>query len=121
MNDKAKEILKKALHSTEQAVVDYVNENMAEEGRFEGFAYGFDLPFTENHMKYQFMADALSPEKSRRIAVGVFREGTDRLTSHYVFKGTKAEIIDFLKSEEGKEQIYASVIELSDKTDDYWD
>ena len=67
------------------------------------------------------MPDLLSPENGRRLAMGVFRKGTDRVVSSYVFKGTKSELLAYLKSEESKEQIYETVLELFDKTDDYWD
>ena len=44
-------------------------------------------------------------ENERRVTLGVHGKGDDRLVSNYLFKGTKEDVMAWLESPEGLEQI----------------
>ena len=56
----------------------------------------------------------------KRFIVGVRNRHRDRLFSETMIKGTDEEIKKYLNDEDKKKEIFDTIKELSDKTDDFY-
>ena len=52
--------------------------------------------------------------------VGVCKDGTDMMVSHYLKSGTREEVCEYVKTEENKSKTIESVKKLSDNVDERW-
>ena len=91
-----------------------------ENGKFRRIFVAFDVPDTQNEALISIEQDETQPKDMRRLSVGVHRLGSDRVTSNYIVKGTKKEIIEYLKKSEFKEEFTDTVNSLSHSVDDYY-
>lgn len=91
-----------------------------ENGKFTRIFVAFDVPETQNEAMMAIEHDALNPKDLRRVSVGVHRLNSPRLESKYVFKGTKKEVLDFIKNKENLDKLFSSVNGLSDSVNDYY-
>ena len=91
-----------------------------ENGKFAKVGIIFNIPNTQNLAHYNIEYDELEPAKIRRFSIGATRKGSDRLTSKHLTKGSKQEIIDFLKNEENNSRIQEALKQVSQETDDYF-
>lgn len=95
-----------------------IENEVPENGKFSNLSVFWNIPNTQNHGIVFIEADELNPKDSRRIGVASRRrQGSDRLVTSYIFKGTKKEAIEFVKSDEAKQKIKKTAFELSDKID----
>lgn len=81
---------------------------------------GFVINGTQNVGVITLMLSYGSTEEWR-VFVGAMRRGTDWQASHSMWKGSKEEMLAKLLSQEGQQEIYESVMELSAKVDEHWD
>ena len=110
-------LIGKGIEYFKNALVELVSST----GRIRPFRMRFHIPGTEN--KGFFIvesAEAGSPD-DRYLQIGVCRDGTDRLTSNYLSRGTNQELIDYLSRAHLTEALANAFSLLSEKTDDYWD
>ncbi len=91
-----------------------------ENGKFRKIFVAFDIPDTQNEALISFEHDEIDPKNMRRISIGVHRLGSDRITSNYIIKGTKNELIEYLKKIEFKKEFKDTVNLLSDSVDEYY-
>lgn len=99
---------------------DRAEREVPENGKFTRLFIAFKVPETQNEAIVAIEHDALNPKDSRRVSVGVHRECSPRLESKYIFKGTKKEVLDFVKNEETIDKLFSSVNDLSNSVDDYY-
>lgn len=91
-----------------------------ENGKFIRVFVAFDIPETQNEALMIVEPDAIDPKINRRFSIGVHRQNSDRLTSNYIFKGSKKEILDYLKNNDNQSELYKIVTDLSKSVDDYY-
>lgn len=91
-----------------------------ENGKFTRIFVAFDIPETQNEAIMAIEHDATNPKDMRRISVGVHRLHSPRLESKYIFKGTKKEVLDFVKDKENLDKLFLSVNDLSNSVNDYY-
>lgn len=91
-----------------------------ENGKFTKIFVAFDVPDTQNEALISIEADQGQPKDMRRLSIGVHRMNSDRITSNYMLKGTKREILDYLKKAEVNSEFIKTVYSLSDSVDDYY-
>ncbi|MCD7740426.1 MAG: hypothetical protein LUH11_03660 [Candidatus Gastranaerophilales bacterium] len=91
-----------------------------ENGKFNRIFVAFNIPETPNEAVFTIEHDELNPKNSRRLSIGVHHNNMDRLFSNYVLKGTKQEILDYLKNKDNYKDILEIVNNLSEKTDEYY-
>lgn len=96
-----------------------VREQMPQEGRFDRIRYYLDInDVYASDFGITFEYDAASPKEvknMRRISIfGVFPDGSGRMMMNYIFKGTKDEILAFMSSPEGIQEIVDTVSSLDD-------
>ncbi len=91
-----------------------------ENGKFRKIFVAFDIPQTQNEALITIEHDAIDPKTNRRLSVGVHRQNSDRITSNYIFKGPKKEVLDYLKNNDNQNELYKIVTDLSKSVDDYY-
>ena len=91
-----------------------------ENGKFSKVGIIFNIPNTQNLAHYNIEYDELEPTNTRRFSIGATRKGSDRLTSVYLAKGSKQDIINFLSDEENCSKIQETLRQVSQETDDYF-
>ncbi|MCD8024630.1 MAG: hypothetical protein LUE64_03770 [Candidatus Gastranaerophilales bacterium] len=95
-------------------------KEVPENGNFTKILVTFDVPETQNQASMVVECDALNPKDSRRVSVCARRKGSDRLTSIYMFKGTKKEVLDYLNNKENYPNFVNAVKDVSLSTDEYF-
>lgn len=76
----------------------------------------FDIPKTKNEgfLKIERTNEGVC------LQVCVLRQGTYRAFSNYIHSCKDAELEGYLKNEIDREEIYKSIMHLSEKADEYW-
>ena len=95
-----------------------LSNQIPEKGIFRPYGFTFDVYGTQNkgmmQVEYKCGAD-------RMLKLGVLREGTDRLYSHFLPSGTNQELIAYLEAPNSLSDWLDSIKHLSDSVDNYWD
>ena len=91
-----------------------------ENGKFSPISVSFSIPQTNNKAKAIVEYDALAPKNLRRLSIASHHANSDRLVTTYVAKGTKQDIIDYLKNHENQERLVKLANELSDSVNEYY-
>lgn len=82
---------------------------------FNGVNYCFE---TEDSFAEEFIVQILKDRAERnspfwRIAVcGVFPDGEGRALSHFIFKGTLDEVVEYFTSEKFQQEIYDEILSI---------
>lgn len=97
-----------------------IENEVPENGKFAKLSVSWDVPDTLNKAMLTIEADALNPKDSRRLAVGSYRKGSDNIRLGYLLKGTKKEILEYIKSPESKEKLIETAYQLSDSVDKFY-
>ena len=100
---------------------NFLADSIPQSGRIQPFRIRFHIPGTRNIGLFIIESAESGSADDRYLQIGVFRENTDRLTSHYLTRGTNAALIEYLKTDELAEKLKSDFSHLSDKTDEYWD
>lgn len=87
----------------------------AKDKAFNGVTYGFD---TADSFAEEFRVQILRDRAERnspfwRIAVcGIFPDGSGRALSHFIFKGTLDEAVEYFNSEKFQNEVYNEVLSI---------
>lgn len=119
-NKSKEERLNNVVDKVRQVAAERSEREVPENGKFSAISISFDVPTTNNEAKVIISHDEIEPKNLRRIAIGVHRNGSDRLTSSYILKGTKKEILEYLKNPESQDKIVKVAGQLSDGVDKYY-
>ena len=88
-----------------------------ENGKFARVGIVYQIPDTQNIARYGIEYDELEPRNTRRFLIGVNRKGSDMLTSIYLTKGSKKEILEFLNDDSNEELIIATLKDLNNSVE----
>lgn len=91
-----------------------------ENGIFGKVSVAFGIPKSNNSGLFYITHSGEDPKTQRVLSVGVHHKNSDRMISNILAKGTKEEILAYLKSEENTQEIIDIVTNLSAKIDDYY-
>jgi len=114
-------ILKERASKCNKMLANLSERSVPENNKFQPVSVDYNLPDSQNMAKVTVECDYENPANQRRVSVGVHHKDRDRLISNYLFKGTKQEVINFLKDEKNQQQFVDSIKTLSAKTDEYYD
>ena len=103
-----------------EVLTQRAEKEVPENGKFRKIFVAFDIPDTKNEALITIEADAKDYKNQRRVSIGVHHQNSDRVVSNYMFKGTKQEIIDYLKDSKNFPEFTQTVNELSTAIDDYY-
>ena len=121
MKKEAKEAMEKTVNGAISKLLEFVEDKVPETGRFKPVSVYFRIPLTRNLGLFRFENDLVGSENDRRFAVGALRDGTDRLTSVYLKRGSLSELKEYIASGEGGIEILKALEQASDSTDDFWE
>ncbi len=91
-----------------------------ENGKFSQISSSFYIPESQNEAMLIAEFDPVEPRNLRRLSTGVRRQSGDRLTKSYIFKGTKKELIDFLREKNNQERFIKIMHQLSASVDRHY-
>ena len=114
------EIIKILVNNTTRFAALLTEKEVPRNGKFSPVSFSFNINETSNVGRFCTEYSAKNPEIERYLSLGVRHKNSDRLTSVYLTKGTKEEIISYLKDENNRPEIEKILAELSKKTDDYF-
>ena len=106
--------------SCKEGLFNAAELKVPENGIFGKVSVAFVIPESTNKGLFYITHSAENPKDQRVLSVGVHHKNSDRMTSNILLKGTKAEILEYLKSEENTQTLIDTVNHLSDKTDEYY-
>lgn len=107
-------------NKTREVLAERTEMEVPENGKFSSISVSFKIPDTQNKAKVIIGHDEIEPKNLRRLSVGVHRESSDRLTSSYILKGTKQEILDYLKDPKSQDELIKVVGQLSESVDKHY-
>ena len=99
---------------------DMVEKQVPENGLFRKITLSFEVPDTNNVGVYSIEYDHKNPKVQRYLTLGVHHKNSDRLVSNIVLKGTKQDILDYIKNSENQTKTIEMSRELSDKVDEFY-
>ncbi len=103
-----------------EALAARAEMEVPENGKFRKISASINVPETENSAYLIAEHDEINPKDTRRLSIGVKRQNRDSMRTSYIFKGTKKELIEYLKNSDNQEKIIKTINQLSDSTDSYY-
>ena len=101
-------------------LLDMAEREVPENGSFKKVRVIFELPHTNNEGMIIIEPDEKDIKTGRYITTAAKHQHADRLISNYMFKGTKNDVMEYLKVPENRAKVIESINTLSDKTDEYY-
>ncbi len=108
------------VNKTREVLAERAEMEVPENGKFSSVSASFKIPDTQNKARIIISHDELEPKNLRRLSVGVHHINSDRLTSNYILKGTKKEILDYLKDQKSQDELIGIIGHLSESVDKYY-
>ena len=106
--------VKKLYRAVAEHLAEKAQDNVPETGRFK--KYTIAGHFTgENIRGILGIEEGYQSDSARCVSLGVCCDGDDRMVSNFLFTGTKQEILEWLGSPEGQQEIADAYIHLEDK------
>lgn len=114
------DLLKRIVPSSSKSFSEFIISKVPENGKFQPFSFSYVIPGTTNKVKMTVEYDGQDPKTQRRLSVGVHHKDRDRLTSEYILKGTKKEIMSYLQDDKNYDFLRKTINELCDQTEAYY-
>ena len=112
--EKLKDFNKKALDK----IVENCEYQVPENGKYAPYIFYLNDSYAQNRIRYAIEYDPNEPKEQRVFSVGVSKLYNDKMAQEFVFKGTKKEILEYLKSPKSQEEIYEAILKLSNKIEE---
>ncbi len=113
-------VFKKIVRTSNEIIASSAERQVPENGKFKPVSVGYHIPGSQNMAKVIVECDGEEPKTQRRIRVGVHHQDRDRLTSNYIYKGTKKEVLEYLSDEKNLAQFIETIKKLAAETDKYY-
>ena len=112
--EKLKDFNKKALDK----IVEDCEYQIPENGKCAPYVFHLNDSAAQNRIRYAIEYDPNEPKDKRIFSVGVSKIYDDKMAQEFLFKGTKKEILEHLASKEAQEEIYETILKLSNKIEE---
>lgn len=112
--EKLKEFNKKALAK----IVEDAEYQIPENGKCAPYIFHLNDGRAQNKIRYAIEYDPNEPKEQRIFSIGVSKLYSDKMVQEFVFKGTKKEILEYLKSQTSQDEIYETIVRLSNKAEE---
>ena len=99
-------------------IVDDCEYQVAENGKCAPYIFYLNDSHAQNRVRYAVEYDPNEPKEQRILSIGVSKLYNDKMVQEFVFKGTKKEILEYLKSQDSKDEIYQAILRLSNKIEE---
>ena len=106
-----------------QKIAESADNYVPEYNKFSPHKIAFYIPGTSNIAEITVKQDEEEYKTQRRVYIGVHHKNSDMLLSNSVFKGTKKEVLEYLKtlSEERLTETVENIKQLSRESDEEHD
>lgn len=112
------EQLNKLFRTVADLLVKNAKEGVPESGSFQKLTVGGKIKGAD-YESILGIEQSYQAKNERRVTLGMHRTGDDRLVSNDLFKGTKEEVLAWLESPEGLEQIIEAFKHLEARVKDF--
>jgi len=109
--EKLKDFNKKALNK----IIESAEFQLAQNGKCAPYVFYLDDSYSQNRIRYAIEYDPNEPKDKRIFSVGVSKMYSDKMAQEFLFKGTKKEVLEHLTSIEAQEEIYETILKLTNK------
>lgn len=111
------EITRSLIDKSLEVIINQLPEKTFPSGFIRPHFVAFDIPKTKNEgfLKIERTNEGVC------LQVHVVRKGTYRSFSNYIHSCKDAELGEYLKNEINREEIFSSIMHLSEKADEYWE
>ena len=109
--EKLKDFNKKALDK----ITESAQLQLAENGKCAPYVFYLNDGDSQNRIRYAIEYDPNEPKDKRIFSIGVSKLHSDKMVQEFLFKGTKKEVLEYLKSSESQEEIYETILKLANK------
>ena len=103
-----------------EVLLQRIEKELPENGKFAPISVSYTMPETQNKIKIIAEYDPIEPKEQRRLLLSSYRLGSDRMVSSYILKGTKKELMDYIKQDESQNKIIKIADELSKSVNEYY-
>ncbi|MBR3975731.1 MAG: hypothetical protein IKJ88_07730 [Clostridia bacterium] len=110
------EITKALIDKSLEVIINQLPEKTFPSGIIYPYFVAFDIPATKNEafLKIERTGSNVS------LRVHVLRQGTDRSYSNFIYTCSDSELEGYLKNDVDRDELYKSVMHLSESADEYW-
>lgn len=112
------EKLKDFNQKTLAKIVENAEFQLAENGKCAPYVFYLNDSSSQNRIRYAIEYDPNEPKEQRIFSVGVSKLYNDKMAQVFLFKGTKKEILEYLNSEVAQDEIYETILKLSNKIEE---
>jgi len=103
---------------SKEVLLGIAERAVPENGQFKKVFVSFRIPESQNEALLTIEHDSKEPKTQRLLSIGVHHQNSDRLISNFLLRGTKKEILTYLKDDKNSKIIIDYVNHLSDKVDE---
>ncbi len=96
---------------------DCVRQKMPETGRFQRILVIFDYPGTGYQALLWVEHNVSEQGGNGRLTAGMREAGCDKVVQHYIAKGTKEDLIQWLSTPDNGEELRSSYAQLKNSVD----
>jgi len=120
VNKMAVPSLSEIVSKSREKLTEVVERMVPENGKFFQVGVTFDIPDTFNEAIVKVIHDAEKPKNLRRLVVEMHHQNSDKMFSVFTKKGTKAEIMEYLKQQNTESDILKHLTELSKTMEEHY-
>ncbi len=121
LTDEEKQQMRNLSRRVIEVMLRRTREEVPEKGSFMRISVSFDVVRSKNRAFMAVEEDELDKQNTRRVCLVVTRPGCGYMMSEYHFKGSKAEVLEFLQTEGLEEKLYDRFGEMSERWDEKMD
>ncbi len=102
-----------------EVMLEYYDAHVPATGRCKPFSVSADWPGTDYTARLMVEQDLTGSPDSRRLRTMMNENGSDRVVSHYITKGTGEEIKAWLQNAENRGELMESYEQLKKSVDNF--
>lgn len=108
------EVVNKLYRAVAERLAEKAQDNVPETGHFQKYTIAGHLT-GDNVRGILGIEKAYQSDSARCVSLGVYCDGDDRMVSNFLFTGTKQEVLEWLESPEGQQEVVDAYIRLEEK------
>lgn len=102
-----------------EVMLEYYDERIPATGRCSPFTVSADWPGTDYKARLMVEQDLTGGPDGRRLRTVMHENGSDRVVSHYITKGTGEELKAWLRNTDNRAELMQSYEQLKESVDNF--
>ncbi len=103
-----------------KCLAEVAERRVPENGIFTRLEANFPIPESTYMAALNIFSAAGETKDQRILSIGVHHPNSDKMFTNYLIKGTKKEILDYLKDSRNQKEVIESVFHLEQKAKEYY-